>query len=242
MNGAQARKKGKKRKAESGEHPADAEDAPKQSAGITNILKRFRSTHKEPSEGHIQQGDLVKDAAAAPSGLELADADFQELDYAAGGADDAAAARDISEDAHETAEHAQGNSNQLPASQSRPGNLKANDAEEEDDERGKHKSKQKQPKRASDAVLPWMRLPVSIAAGQGVQLGNVGGLDPRLRDKMLAGQLTVITPSHLLLFCACRLSVLAEDMCQPKIPLPSLSSVLHITIHRGKQLSGCLSA
>ena len=225
MNCAQPRKKGKKRKAESGEHPADAEDAPKQSAGITNILKRFRSVHTEPNEAQIQQGDLEQDAAAGPSGLVLGDAKLLEPESAAEGAAEAVAARTISEGAHETAGQPQGDSAQLPASLRKPGRPEADGAGEEADEGGKHRAKRKQPQQASDAVLPWMRLPVSITAGQGVQLGAVGGLDPRLRDKMHAGQLTVITlviPS----------SALAEGICQPPSPHCSPSSALHVTMLR----------
>ena len=208
MNGPQPRKKGKKRKAESGEHSADAEDAPKQSAGISNILKRFRSTHRDPNELRGQDADLGQDAAAAPSGLELGDAELQNEEKIAEGADDAAPVRNTSEDAHETAGQLQHSSAQLPASQSRPDDVAADEAEEEDNDRGKHKAKQKQPKQASDAVLPWMRLPVSITAGQGVQLGDVGGLDPGLRDKMRAGRQTNVTP-------LIHSPALAGNMCQP---------------------------
>ena len=212
MNGPQPRKKGKKRKAESGEHSADAEDAPKQSAGISNILKRFRSTHRDPNELRGQDADLGQDAAAAPSGLELGDAELQNEENIAEGADDAAPVRNTSEDAHETAGQLQHSSAQLPASQSRPDDVAADEAEEEDNDRGKHKAKQKQPKQASDAVLPWMRLPVSITAGQGVQLGDVGGLDPAPQRQDARRSADQRHPSHSF-SCACREHVPAMSVC-----------------------------
>jgi len=47
----------------------------------------------------------------------------------------------------------------------------------------------------SQPVLPWMRLPIRIAAGQGVPLEDVRGLDQRLQDA-----LTACKPSTLLLY------------------------------------------
>ncbi len=38
-------------------------------------------------------------------------------------------------------------------------------------------------------VLPWMRLPVKIEAGQGVPLMDVRGLDERLQDALKACEL-----------------------------------------------------
>lgn len=38
----------------------------------------------------------------------------------------------------------------------------------------------------SEPVLPWMRLPIRIAAGQGVPLEDVRGLDQRLQDALTA--------------------------------------------------------
>ena len=203
--------KGKKRKATGGEHAAGAENVPKQSAGITKILKRYRSTRQPPGEVPVQDGGLVKSPAAAPSDPEPADAVFQRPDTVAEDTDDAPAAGNVPESTLETAGQRQDNGAHLPASQSRPGQREANEPEEEREDRRKHKTRQKQPKQASDAVLPWMRLPVSITAGQGVQLGDVGGLDPRLRDKMRAGRSLVGTPQ----LCSFALAV---DLCRPTRP------------------------
>ena len=221
MDDAQHRKKGKKRKASSGEHFAEAEDVAKQSAGITNILTRYRSTRNGPSEVPAQEGGLAAVAAAGPSNHEPADAVPHRPDSGAEGPEDAPAASKIPESTHETAEQHHDIRGHLPASQS-SSSQNANEPEEEGEHRSKHRSKQKQPKQASDAVLPWMRLPVSITAGQGVQLGDVGGLDPRLRDKMHAGQFihgNIATPIPLLL----RLYMCQRDRvsdCPACLPMP----------------------
>jgi ATP-dependent RNA helicase DDX51/DBP6 len=36
-------------------------------------------------------------------------------------------------------------------------------------------------------VLPWMKVPITIEAGTGVALEDVGGLDPRLRKALEQG-------------------------------------------------------
>ena len=189
MANVQARKKVKKRKAKSGEHSTAEEAVPEQSAGIANILKRYRSTTQGPDLVHAQPEDLAGNAAPALSGHELGGATVHQQDAEVERADDTAAAGPISERAHETTGLLRDDSAHLQASQRRPSQLEAAEPGESDDDKGKRKSKQKQPKQASDAVLPWMRLPISITAGQGVQLGSVGGLDPRLRDKLHAGRL-----------------------------------------------------
>lgn len=189
MASAQPQKKARKRKARSSEHSIAEEDVPEQSAGIANILKRYKNTYQGPSLVHVQPEDLAANAAPAPSGHELGGAKVCQQDAGVERADDTAAPRSNSEDSHETAGLLQDDSAHLQASQSRPSQLEAKEPGEDDDDRGNQKTKQKQPKKASDAVLPWMRLPISITAGQGVQLGSVGGLDPRLRDKLRAGQL-----------------------------------------------------
>jgi len=181
MDGAQRGKELKKRKARTSELPAEAgEGLLGQSAGITNILKRYRSVRKESNGVHTLRPQQAEDAAAAPPSQETHAAQLQQHRV---GLDAVAAAKTASESIPQAAQQRQDEASQLPASQSNHEHSEADDAEGRDQQRSKHK----QPKKTSDAVLPWMRLPVSITAGQGVQLSDVGGLDLRLRDKIIAG-------------------------------------------------------
>lgn len=197
MNGAQRGKELKKRKARTSEQSAEAgEGFLEQSAGITNILKRFRSVHKGISDVHTLRPQQAKDAAAAPPRQETRAAQLHEHQV---GPDAEAAAKTTLESIPQAAQQRQDEASQLPASQSNQEHLEADDAEDRDQQR----SKRKQPKQTSDAVLPWMRLPVSITAGQGVQLSDVGGLDPRLRDKMIAGDAPLQDALHCRLIHVC---------------------------------------
>ena len=191
MDGAQRGRKLKKRKARTSELSAEAgEDLLGQSAGITNILKRYRSVREESSDVHTLRPQQAKDAAAAPPSQETHAAQLQEHQD---GLDAEAAAKTASESIPQPAQQSQDEASQLPASQSNQEHLEADDAEDSHQQRSKHK----QPKQTSNAVLPWMRLPVSITPGQGVQLSDVGGLDVRLRDKMIAGD----APLQDILYC-----------------------------------------
>ena len=125
-------------------------------------------------------------------------AGLQGQDTAIEDADDIVEARGASESSHRTAAQPNNRSPQLPASQSNAGQLEDN--EEGEGEQGG--SKQKKPKQTSDAVLPWMRLPVNITAGQGVQLSHVVGLDARLRDKLRAGQLRKQTSQSVVILAS----------------------------------------
>ena len=62
--------------------------------------------------------------------------------------------------------------------------------EPDDDERGRQAGQaddvKAKPAKAAP-VLPWMRLPISIEAGQGTPMEDVRGLDPRLRACLRAG-------------------------------------------------------
>ena len=192
MDGAQRCKEQKKRKVRTSELSAEAgEGLLEQSAGITNILKRYQSVRKGSSDVHTLRPQQAKDAAAAPPSQETRAAQLQEHQV---GPDAEAVAKKASESIPQAAQQRQDEASQLPASQSNPELSEADDTEDRDQLHSKHK----QPKKTSEAVLPWMRLPVSITAGQGVQLSDVGGLDPRLRDKIIAGDapLQVILYMH----------------------------------------------
>ena len=167
-------------------------DVPEQSAGIKHILKRFRSAQTETTAASNSSEHDVKDAASGSVAAATNLGDSPGAAVAAAETIESGKAPDGSPAiAHQDARE------ELPASQSTGRTMEGRDAEQEDAPRQK-----KQP---SEAVLPWMRLPVSIAPGQGVQLGGVGGLDPRLRDKLEAG--TAFCPStHI----ACNLGRQAE--------------------------------
>jgi ATP-dependent RNA helicase DDX51/DBP6 len=49
------------------------------------------------------------------------------------------------------------------------------------------KKKQQQQAPLAGAVLPWLRVPLSVQAGDGVPLASVRGLDPRLRRVLQEG-------------------------------------------------------
>ena len=184
MDGAQQLKRARKRTAKDAEAAPQVEDAAaEQSAGITQILKRFRNTQKAPGEAAKRKGRPAENAALPAPSEAVGAAALQDRELGADGAEAAAAAGIASEEVPLTAAQHQGSTGELPHSQGHDQNGRADDAED-GDQAPKNKKKLKH---ASDAVLPWMRLPVSIEAGQGVQLNDVGGLDPRLRDKMRAG-------------------------------------------------------
>ena len=163
----------KKRKRNNAPLPADP-DAHEQSAGIKNILRHFRSTqagfNAAVNASKHNSEDVASGSVAAATDLgdrtkaTLADAGVLESGTALDG---------------NPAGVSQTASEELPASKSNCRDIESRDAE--------HADAPPQKKQPSAAVLPWMRLPVSIEPGQGVQLGGVGGLDPRLRDKLKAG-------------------------------------------------------
>ena len=176
----------KKRKTKNKDAHAQPEaqgSAPEQSAGITQILKRYRSLPKGssqlPGEG-IRKGET----ASLPQRPEAKASAQSPKDGT--GADEAAAVVTAPEDAPEAALQQQGTpAQQLQALQSNKDDTRQEDAETADEPRNGRKAF----KQTSEAVLPWMRLPVSIAPGQGVQLSDVGGLDARLKEALDTGEI-----------------------------------------------------
>ena len=163
----------KKRKRNDASLPAD-HDAPEQSAGIKNILKHFRSTQTGLNAAVNASKHNSEDAASRSVAAATDLSDRTEATLAAAEVLESVTAPDGNRvGAYQNARE------QLPASKSNCRDMESRDAQHAD---APHKRKQ-----PSEAVLPWMRLPVSIEPGQGVQLGGVGGLDPRLRDKLKAG-------------------------------------------------------
>ena len=163
----------KKRKRDDAPLPAD-HDAPEQSAGIKNILKHFRSTQTGLNAAVNASKHNSEDAASGSVAAATDLGDRTEATLAAAELLKSGTAPDDNPvGAFQNARE------ELPASQSNRRGIESRGTEHED-----APLKVKQP---SEAVLPWMRLPVSIEPGQGVQLGGIGGLDPRLRDKLKAG-------------------------------------------------------
>ena len=149
-------------------------DALEQSAGIKNILKHFRSTQTSLNAAVNASKHDSEDAASGSVAAATDLGNRREATLAAAEHLGSATALDgTSVGANQNARE------ELPASKSNSRDMGSRGAGHED---APHKRKQ-----PSEAVLPWMRLPVSIEPGQGVQLGGVGGLDPRLRDKLKAG-------------------------------------------------------
>ena len=149
-------------------------DAPEQSAGIKHILKSFRSAQtgttaaSRPSKHNGE--DAASGSVAAATDLDdRTETTVAPADHFGSG---------TAPDGDPIAVHHYARE-EVPASQSSRRSIGSRDAEHED---APHKRKQ-----PSEAVLPWMRLPVSIEPGQGVQLDVVGGLDTQLRDKLKAG-------------------------------------------------------
>lgn len=46
-----------------------------------------------------------------------------------------------------------------------------------------------------DAVLPWMRVPISISEGEGVQLADVTGMHAHLVEALREGACPLISPA-----------------------------------------------
>ena len=163
----------KKRKRNDASLSAD-HNALEQSAGIKNILKHFRSTQTGLNAAVNASKHDSEDAASGSVAAATDLGNRREATLAAAEHLGSATALDgTSVGANHNARE------ELPASKSNSRDMGSRGAGHED---APHKRKQ-----PSEAVLPWMRLPVSIEPGQGVQLGGVGGLDPRLRDKLKAG-------------------------------------------------------
>ena len=179
----------KKRKTKNKEAHAQPEaegSAPDQSAGITQILKRYRSLPKGSSE--LPREDRRKgETASLPQKPEAKG--FAQGPNDGTGADEAAAVVTAPEDAPEAALQQQGTpAQQLQALQSNGHDTRLEHAETADEPQNGRKAI----KQTSEAVLPWMRLPVSIAPGQGVQLSDVGGLDARLKEALDTGEILFI--------------------------------------------------
>ena len=176
----------RKRKAKNKEAHAQPEaegSAPEQSAGITQILKRYRSLPKGSSE--LPSEKRRKGETASPLQKPEAKGSAQRPKDGTG-ADEAAAVIPAPEDVPEAALQQQA----TPAEQLQALQSDGDDTHQEDAETaGEPQNGRKAIKQTSEAVLPWMRLPISFALGQGVQLSDVGGLDARLKEALDTGEI-----------------------------------------------------